>query len=175
MPHFSKSETKGRCALWSAQIKKKKDMLKLLAKVLSHKKANWVDRKWRLITVSPITTSKRLDLLFFLCWVFCLRKYFWAWLATCVGVLVGTKFLEMPLQSPLPSLCNPAKKVLCSSSVHGTHNNQTNQKLLTPFFVPNKQPSFFLFKHTMVAKWRQQVQSRQKLLALNIVFHAIPR
>lgn len=67
-----------------------------------------------------ITTSKRLDLLFFLLRLFCLRKYFWAWLATWVGVLVITKFLEIPLQSPFPSFSNPAKNVRCSSSVHGT-------------------------------------------------------
>lgn len=48
------------------------------------------------------------------------RKYFWAWLATCVGVRVLTKFLEIPLQSPFPTFCNPKRNSLCSSSVHGT-------------------------------------------------------
>lgn len=42
------------------------------------------------------------------------RKYFWAWLATCVGVLVTTTFLEMLLQSPLPYLSSPIKNSLKS-------------------------------------------------------------
>ena len=64
--------------------------------------------------------SKRLDLRFFLSFeACCLRKYFCAWLATCVGVLVGTYFIDIPLQSPFPRSFNPARKVLCSSSVHG--------------------------------------------------------
>lgn len=46
-------------------------------------------------------------------------KYFWAWLATWVGVLEMTKFLEMLLQSPFPNLANPNRKSRCSSSVHG--------------------------------------------------------
>lgn len=48
------------------------------------------------------------------------RKYFWAWLATCVGVRVLTKFLEIPFQSPFPAFSNPNRNSLCSSSVHGT-------------------------------------------------------
>jgi len=51
---------------------------------------------------------------------FSLRKYFWAWLATWVGVLVMTNFLEMFLQSPLPCFWRPIRNRLCSSSVHGT-------------------------------------------------------
>lgn len=39
-------------------------------------------------------------------------KYFWAWLATCVGVLVTTKFREMLLQSPFPYLSNPRRNNL---------------------------------------------------------------
>lgn len=50
------------------------------------------------------------------------RKYFWAWLATCVGVRVFTKLREIPLQSPFPTFCNPKRNNLCSSSVHGTPN-----------------------------------------------------
>jgi hypothetical protein len=34
--------------------------------------------------------SNRLDRRFFFPMLFCLRKNFWAWLATCVGVLVVT-------------------------------------------------------------------------------------
>ena len=40
------------------------------------------------------------------------RKYFWAWLATCEGVLVTTQFLEMLLQSPLPYFFNPFRNNL---------------------------------------------------------------
>jgi hypothetical protein len=41
-------------------------------------------------------------------------------IATCVGVRVFTKFLDIPLQSPSPTFCNPSRNSLCSSSVHGT-------------------------------------------------------
>lgn len=64
--------------------------------------------------------SKRLDLLLRLFKLLCRKKYFCAWLATCVGVLVVTKFLEMPRQSPFPSFCKPTKNIRCSSSVQGT-------------------------------------------------------
>lgn len=57
--------------------------------------------------------------------VACRRKYFWAWLATCVGDFVTTKFLEIPLQSPFPSFSNPIRNIRCSSSVHGTPNHIT--------------------------------------------------
>jgi len=70
--------------------------------------------------LAPSTASKRLDLLFFCVRLFCLRKYFWAWLATCVGVRVVTKCREMPRQSPFPSFSRPARNIRCSSSVHGT-------------------------------------------------------
>lgn len=67
------------------------------------------------------TISKRLDRRFFLlirvAWR---RKYFWAWLATWVGVLVVTNVLDIPLQSPFPSFSSPTRNVLCSSSVQGT-------------------------------------------------------
>ena len=49
-----------------------------------------------------------------------LRKYFWAWEATCVGVLVMTNCLEMLLQLPFPNLASPAKKRRCSSSDQAT-------------------------------------------------------
>lgn len=42
----------------------------------------------------------------------CRMKYFCAWLATCVGVLVVTKFREMFLQSPFPYFFNPNKNCL---------------------------------------------------------------
>lgn len=70
-------------------------------------------------TVS-VVMSKRLDLRRLRLWLLRRRKYFWAWLATWVGVRVLTKFLEIPLQSPFPTFCNPSKNSLCSSSVHGT-------------------------------------------------------
>jgi hypothetical protein len=69
--------------------------------------------------------SKRLDRLFRLLRLLCLMKYFWAWLATCVGVLVCTKFLDIPLQSPFPNFWRPSKNNLCSSSVHGTPDPTT--------------------------------------------------
>ena len=46
------------------------------------------------------TRSKRDDLLLRLPAIVCLMKYFWAWLATCVGLFDWTKCLEMPLQFP---------------------------------------------------------------------------
>lgn len=77
-------------------------------------------RRERYITGFFKVMSNRLDLRFFLSFeAWSLRKYFWAWLATWVGVLVVTKFFDIPLQSPLPSFFNPARKILCSSSVHG--------------------------------------------------------
>lgn len=87
----------------------------------------------RVVLLVLPTISKRLERRRFLSRVACLRKYFWAWLATWVGVLVVTKFLEIPLQSPFPSFSSPARNVLCSSSVHAT-----------PFFlswVGGKRPS----------------------------------
>lgn len=72
------------------------------------------------ITVS-VVMSNRLDLRRrLLLLLFRRRKYFWAWLATWVGVRVLTKFLEIPLQSPFPTLFNPTRNSRCSSSVHGT-------------------------------------------------------
>ena len=67
--------------------------------------------------------SNKLDRRLLLFRLFRLKKYFWAWLATCVGVLVFTKFREIPRQSPFPSFWSPIKNVLCSSSVHGTPAN----------------------------------------------------
>lgn len=72
-----------------------------------------------LIHVS-VVISNRLDRRRLLLWLLRRRKYFWAWLATWVGVRVFTKFLEIPLQSPFPTFCKPNKNSLCSSSVHGT-------------------------------------------------------
>ena len=66
-----------------------------------------------------LITSKRLGRRFLLLWLLCRRKYFCAWLATWVGVFVGTKFLEIPLQSPLPSFSRPTRNIWCSFSVHG--------------------------------------------------------
>lgn len=47
-------------------------------------------------------------------------KYFWAWLATWVGVRDVTKVREMERQSPLPNLDSPCRNSRCSSSVQGT-------------------------------------------------------
>lgn len=41
-----------------------------------------------------------------------LMKYFWAWLATCDGVLVTTQYLEMLFQSPFPYFSGPSKNNL---------------------------------------------------------------
>ena len=73
----------------------------------------------------------------------CRIKYFWAWLATCVGVRDSTKCRLMPRQSPcaqghricgaaprnkehhlsvaraFPSFWRPTRKRRCSSSLHG--------------------------------------------------------
>lgn len=46
------------------------------------------------------TKSNRDDLLLRFPVIDCLMKYFWAWLATCVGDLVCTNCLEIPRQSP---------------------------------------------------------------------------
>ncbi len=65
--------------------------------------------------VSPLLTlvmswmlDRRLSLLI----EFKRMKYFCAWLATCVGVLEITKFLDMLRQSPFPNFANPSKKSL---------------------------------------------------------------
>ncbi|KAL0907528.1 hypothetical protein M5K25_021943 [Dendrobium thyrsiflorum] len=47
-------------------------------------------------------------------------KYFCAWLATCVGVLVTTKFLDMLRQSPLPYLSSPRRNSLFSTNFRFT-------------------------------------------------------
>jgi len=47
--------------------------------------------------------SKRLERRLRLCRLFWRMKYFWAWLATCVGVRLCTNWREMPLQSPWSS------------------------------------------------------------------------
>ena len=73
--------------------------------------------------------SNRLGLRFFLSFPACLRKYFCAWLATCVGVLVVTKFFEIPLQSPFPRFLKPFKKILCSSSVQGFPEQKQNSQM----------------------------------------------
>lgn len=39
-------------------------------------------------------------------------KYFWAWLATCVGVREMTKLREMLRQSPFPNLASPSRNNL---------------------------------------------------------------
>lgn len=99
-----------------------------------------VSNSWMYKRVERIYTgfskgmSKRLDLRFFLSWDWeiCLRKYFWAWLATWVGVFVVTNFLDIPLQFPFPSSFSPAKKVLCSSSVHGFPANELRRHYYTP-------------------------------------------
>ena len=66
--------------------------------------------------------SWMLDLLLSLLMAVRRMKYFWAWLATCVGVLETTKFLEMLLQSPFPNLSNPNKNNLIPHmSLHNIH------------------------------------------------------
>lgn len=89
-------------------------------------KQKWLD----LITkiTESVVMSKRLERRRRRLRLFRRRKYFWAWLATWVGVRVLTYFLEIPLQSPFPTFCNPMRNSLCSSSVHGTpkRNTQSN-------------------------------------------------
>jgi len=41
------------------------------------------------------------------------KKYFWAWLATCVGVRVGTKVRDMPRQLPLPWRAKVSDACVC--------------------------------------------------------------
>lgn len=77
------------------------------------------------VLTESVVMSKRLDRRRRRFWLLRRRKYFWAWLATCVGVRVFTKFLEIPFQSPFPTFWSPNKNSLCSSSVHGTPINQT--------------------------------------------------
>lgn len=72
-----------------------------------------------LLATSPLFTlvmSWILDLLLSLFIEFNLMKYFCAWLATWVGVLDITKFLEMLLQSPFPNLSRPSKNNLKSKT-----------------------------------------------------------
>eukprot|EP00963_Diacronema_lutheri_P011338 scaffold1368_cov333-Pavlova_lutheri.AAC.33 len=64
--------------------------------------------------------STRLNRLFLLDTPWSLKKCFWACDATCVGVRVGTKYLETPLQFPFPSFFRPTRNAKCSDSVHGT-------------------------------------------------------
>lgn len=72
------------------------------------------------LVMASVVISKRLERRRRRLALFRRRKYFCAWLATCVGVLVLTKFLEIPLQSPFPTFFKPTRNSLCSSSVHGT-------------------------------------------------------
>jgi hypothetical protein len=64
-------------------------------------------------------------------------QYTCAWLATCVGVREGTKYLEMPLQLPLPSFLRPCKKSKCSVSVQGAPAAQVKS---TRDFANSRQP-----------------------------------
>ena len=53
-----------------------------------------------------------------------LMKYFCAWLATCVGVLVRTKLRDMFLQSPLPYVFRPKRNNLAKEQGMISFNNQ---------------------------------------------------
>eukprot|EP00249_Psilotum_nudum_P004904 c18396_g1_i3 orf=20-259(-) len=72
--------------------------------------------------------SWMLDLLLSLLMAFNRLKYFWAWLATCVGVLEITKFREMLLQSPLPNLSRPNRNNLAQSWICKNHKNPIELK-----------------------------------------------
>lgn len=56
-----------------------------------------------------------LDLLLSLPPELSLMKYFCAWLATCVGVLVCTKLRDMFLQSPFPYFFSPKRNNLAKN------------------------------------------------------------
>lgn len=65
--------------------------------------------------MSPLLTlviSCMLDRLLSLFIEFNRMKYFCAWLATCVGVRVTTKFLDILRQSPFPYLSRPRRNNL---------------------------------------------------------------
>lgn len=93
-----------------------------------------------IITLSLMTTSNRLERRFFLLELVCRRKYFWAWLATWVGVLVETNSLEIPLQSPFPRTSSPFRNFRCSSSVHGTPANRTDTEYIWDENMRSKSP-----------------------------------
>jgi hypothetical protein len=83
---------------------------------------------------SPLFTlviSWILDLRLSLLIEFNLMKYFWAWLATCVGVLEITKFRDILRQSPFPNLANPNKKSLQK------HFNHVSFSQFYPFTTPS--------------------------------------
>lgn len=69
---------------------------------------------WDTETSPPLTLviSWMLDRLRSLFIEFKRIKYFCAWLATCVGVLVTTKFRDMLRQSPLPYFSKPRRNNL---------------------------------------------------------------
>ena len=76
------------------------------------------------------------------------RKYFWAWLATWVGVLVTTTFLDMLLQSPFPYRSSPIKNNLQKFEVY-------NQQIC--WFQTHRYTQFPLpFKKTMMPNTRTQ-------------------
>lgn len=72
--------------------------------------------EWEVLFISRFTSLT--SLMVCLCllsstsFFFILSKCFWAWLANWVGVLEGTKYLEMDFHSPRPKCCTPYRNCL---------------------------------------------------------------
>lgn len=66
----------------------------------------------------------------------CLIKYFWAWLATWVGVLVVTKLREIFLQSPFPYFFSPSRNCLWKKRYTKHYYSCTTTTILY-YYMPN--------------------------------------
>uniref|UniRef100_A0A2P2PY86 Uncharacterized protein n=1 Tax=Rhizophora mucronata TaxID=61149 RepID=A0A2P2PY86_RHIMU len=88
-----------------------------------------------MVLLSTVVMSWMLDLFLSFFTEFWRRKYFWAWLATWVGVLVTTTFLEMLLQSPLPNFFNPTKNNLPQSASWSITRTERSSKVVNNNFL----------------------------------------
>ena len=70
----------------------------------------------------------------------CLMKYFWAWLATWVGVLVTTKLREIFLQSPLPYFFSPIRNNLQEMIKISCQKNMGKTKIKTSNYLEKFPP-----------------------------------
>ncbi|CAA6655105.1 unnamed protein product [Spirodela intermedia] len=90
--------------------------------------------------------SCMLDLLLSLPPELSLMKYFWAWLATWVGVLVVTKFLDMFLQSPSHTSSSPSRTSCISTTSESNPRSISRGKIanwvihLTCVPPPSREP-----------------------------------